>query len=171
MWAGRFTFELVPGRDLSAELLLPDALIPVCAVSHPLAQVENPAPESLLEHTLLHGEHEENWGLWFTHAGFPGINPISGPNFSNPSLMLQSAEQGQGVALASLVLAAGSLESGRLVAPWPRAPRSRFGYYLVKREDGLKSQNVAPFVLWLTAQAESFRQGCYRRLQGYQTGN
>jgi DNA-binding transcriptional LysR family regulator len=40
-----------------------------------------------------------------------------GPNFTIPSLMLQAAKQGQGIALSSLILAANDIEKGALVCP------------------------------------------------------
>ena len=79
--------------------------------------------------------------------------------------MLQSAEQGDGIALASLVLAADAIDTGRLVTPFKQALPSRFGYYLVTREDGLKSENMALFVRWLISLSGVFRDGIYRRFK------
>ena len=150
--------------ELSSRLLLPDLLVPLCAPSHPVMQA-NGEPAVLLEHSLLHGEQQEDWHRWFARSGMNQANPTSGPNFSNPALMLQAAERGQGIALASLVLAADAIDAGRLASPVRLAVRSELGYYLVTREDGLKSKNVAPFTDWLVAETDDFATGLYRQIE------
>ena len=150
---------------LAARMLLPDLLLPVCAPTHPLTRHADRSPATLCDYELLHGETGESWQDWFFAAGLPEVNPIGGANYSNPSLMLQSAEQGDGIALASLVLAADAIDTGRLVTPFKQALPSRFGYYLVTREDGLKSENMALFVRWLISLSGVFRDGIYRRFK------
>ena len=151
--------------DLKVTPLLADVLVPLCSPSHPIMQQFLCEPADLLEHGLLHGEQAENWHAWFAGVGMAHVNPTSGPNFSNPSLMLQAAEQGQGIALASLVLAAEAVGDGRLTSPVNKGLRSSHGYYLVTREDGLKSQNLPPFLGWLMSEAKTFDTGLYAQLQ------
>ena len=151
--------------DLTASPVLTDVLLPLCSPTHPIMKKTRREPIDLLEHRLLHGEEAENWQSWFTRVGLTEANPTSGSNFSNPALMLQAAEQGQGIALASLVLGADALENGRLVSPLKLGIRSRRNYYLVSRENGLKSQNLAPFIDWLRAEISEFDAGLYAQLQ------
>lgn len=150
---------------MSKTLLFTDRFAPLCAPDHPIMRIDDCQPQDLLEHTLLHSEHKENWHSWFAARGMDDINPIIGPNFTNPSLMLDAARQGQGIALGSLILAAGLIESGELVSPVPHGLSSRFGYYLVARHEGLESPKVSPFADWLNDQADDFHNQHFRALQ------
>ena len=151
--------------ELSATPLLRDTLVPLCAPAHPLMQEPNPGPRNLLEHELLHGEQEENWNSWFGRFGIADANPVSGANFSNPAHMLQAATSGQGIALASLVLAADLIDAGKLVSPVPCGMTSSSGYYLVSREEGLKSKSIAPFIDWLSRSSTKFSNQQFNNLE------
>ncbi len=74
-----------------------------------------PAESSAIEHwPLLHDESQITWREWFARAGFPNANTISGSNFSDHSLMIDSAAAGHGVALGSSICAAPYLRGGAL---------------------------------------------------------
>lgn len=150
---------------LAKTRILDDILVPLCAPNHPLLKQDKLQARHLSDHCLLHGELRENWHSWFTSAGIDDVNPTSGPNFSNPALMLQAAEQGQGIALGSLVLAAESVIAGRLTSPVYHGITTKNNYYLVSRPGGLESPLLAPFSSWLVEQARCFTQGDYRNLQ------
>lgn len=74
------------------------------------------------------------------------------PNFTNPSLMLQAAKQGQGTALSSLILAANDIEKDALVCPVNKGIKSLYGYYIVHKHEGLDSPQLGIFINWLTTQ-------------------
>ena len=147
--------------NLSSTELLADSMLPLCSPDHPAMRSPiNPA--DLLNYDLLHGEQDENWHNWFLNHGITDANPTSGPNFSSPVHLLQTAVQGQGIALASLVLAADLIKSGQLTCPIKLGLGSKMGYYLVTREEGLKSNNLAPFLDWLSNEAKNFKNGIYQ---------
>ena len=135
--------------ELATIHLLDDARLPLCAPDHPVLENPGCAVSDLLDHVLLHDEDEVTWGDWFRAAGLARANPVEGPNFSSQALMLQAAELGQGIALASRVAAADRLDSGRLVVPLPIELPDLRGYYLVRREDGLRSEHLDGFIDWL----------------------
>lgn len=129
--------------------LLDDIQVPLCAPGHPILDKHGREAADLLDHVLLHDEDEITWGDWFRAAGLARANPVEGPNFSSQALMLQAAELGQGIALASLVAATDRIDSGRLTVPVGFALPDSRGYYLVRREDGLRSEHLAGFIDWL----------------------
>lgn len=91
------------------ERLMTEEIFPVCAPSlleggPPLAK-----PADLAHHTLLHDFALETWRMWLTAVGETGINADRGPRYQHSNLVIQAAEQGDGVALARSVLAADAL--------------------------------------------------------------
>jgi len=89
---------------------------------------------ALRRHALLHDEGRGahgGWAEWLRTAG--GTAPHRGGEivFTDSHLMLQAAAEGQGVALARSVLAAGDLLGGRLVRPFEWSIPARYHYFLV----------------------------------------
>ena len=136
-------------HGLDARRLLDDAVVPLCAPGHPLLGHAERSPNDLLGHTLLHDEDDITWGDWFRACGLAGVNPVEGPNFSSQGLALQAAELGQGIALGSRVVAADRIGAGRLLEAMPTVLPSSDGYYLLRHEDGLRSEHLAAFEAWL----------------------
>ena len=134
--------------------LLDDIQVPLCAADHPILEKRDRSAADLLDHVLLHDEDEVTWGDWFRAAGLAQTNPVEGPNFSSPSLMLQAAELGQGIALASRIVAADRLDKASLVIPVRLALPVPTGYYLLRRRDGLRSDHLDGFIAWLRKTCE-----------------
>jgi LysR family transcriptional regulator, glycine cleavage system transcriptional activator len=63
----------------------------------------------------------EPWAPWFAGLGFAGAEPEGGLKVVDLGLMLESAAQGHGAALARATIAARWLQSGALVALFPGA--------------------------------------------------
>ena len=63
--------------------------------------------------TLLHDERRDNWVEWLQSAGGPSLQS-TGPRFSDPALALEAARLGQGLVLASDVLALPLLLAGEI---------------------------------------------------------
>ncbi|MDH3664084.1 MAG: transcriptional regulator GcvA, partial [Alphaproteobacteria bacterium] len=104
--------------EVHAERLMTEEIFPVCAPSllksgPPLAK-----PADLVRHTLLHDYGHETWRRWLLAVGETGVDADRGPGYQHSNLVLQAAEQGDGVAMARSVLAAEALASGRLVKPF-----------------------------------------------------
>ncbi len=57
-------------------------------------------------------------------------------------MAIAAAAQGQGVALASLAIAADDLASGRLVAPFATTVLTPFGYYFLCRPDAAETPRI-----------------------------
>ena len=72
-----------------------------------------------------HDERRENWLVWLHAAGAATVDATAGPHFSDTGLAIDAARAGQGIALASDVLAGAALADGTMQAPlnqWIRIP-------------------------------------------------
>jgi LysR family glycine cleavage system transcriptional activator len=142
------------------KLMTPDYL-PVCVPGLGTPTAPLSAPADLLRHVLLQDDTVREpatgapwgWAQWLAAAG---VTPARAPGtrrFSNAVLALEAALAGQGVALASRPLVAAHLASGTLVAPFDRALRSPFSYYVVGNPDDAGRADVQCLRRWLIDEA------------------
>jgi LysR family glycine cleavage system transcriptional activator len=125
--------------------LFDDQLTPVCAPT--LRPLRTPA--DLLTHPLLQlFTAPEEWPIWLAAAGLPPTPP-STISFDSYLLALESAFDGQGVAIVPRFLAASDLRSGRLIAPFPIDVPNPKRWYLVCRRDRANDTRVVAFREWL----------------------
>lgn len=66
--------------------------------------------------SLLHLDDRKNWLKWPEAAAVAGAD--HGPVLNHASMLIDAAEDGQGIALARTTLAAWDLINGRLVRPF-----------------------------------------------------
>ncbi len=141
--------------------LMETDVFPVCAPA--LADGDPPLrlPADLSRHTLLHDDFDvirtENtvtWEMWLRAAGVEGAEAGRGPGFTDSSMVLMAAIDGQGVALARGTLAAGDLAAGRLVKPFDLALPSNWAYYVVYPPEYRDRPKIKAFRAWLLAEAE-----------------
>ncbi len=106
-----------PWADAGAQsvLLAHDALIPLCAPDLAARLPDVPDHERLDAADLLHDETLNDWQSWFTAAGSTRTEFSRGYNFSDTAQMLQAAQLGLGLCLASTREADQPLRDGRLV--------------------------------------------------------
>jgi LysR family glycine cleavage system transcriptional activator len=139
---------------------------PVCSPS--LLKSKRPLrmPQDLRWHVLIHDDtipdeaQRPTWEEWLRAAGLEGVNPHHGPRFSDVSLALEAARDGQGVALAMEPLARAEIAAGRLVIPFEMPLRARFAFYLVVPAAIAERPAVTAFREWLLEEAskEPIRQ-------------
>jgi LysR family glycine cleavage system transcriptional activator len=110
-------------------------------------------PSDLAHHTLLHDYGLESWRRWLSAIGETEIDADRGPRYQHSNLVLQAAEQGDGVALARSVLAADALAKGRLVKPFDTAMPAEYAYYLVCLESHLNRPKIKAFRQWMLAES------------------
>ncbi len=139
---------------LTVELLKGDVLAPVChpdLLRGPKALRE---PRDLRQHTLLHEDDFDDWTQWLRSAGIEDeVEPRRGPVMNDPSVLIQAALGGQGVALATLAFVAEDLAAGRLVKPFELSLETEFAYYLVYPPDAIEQPKVRAFRDFLLAEA------------------
>jgi LysR family glycine cleavage system transcriptional activator len=144
---------------LSTTLLFKEDVFPVCAPAlargaHPIVR-----PQDLKDHTLLHLDWNPSsstwpaWSDWLKAAGASEVETSRGVWFNHMSMAIHAAAQGQGVALASLAIAADEIAAGRLIAPFTTSVHTPFGYYFLCRPDQAASPRIAALRDFLVAEA------------------
>jgi LysR family glycine cleavage system transcriptional activator len=139
-------------------IFAPD-FVPVC--SPVLLKGKRPlrTPNDLRFHVLIHDDtipdetDRPSWEEWLKTAAAHDVDPNAGPHFSDASLALEAARDGQGVALTLRPLASTEIAAGRLVIPFGIAIPSRSAYYLVVPEALVERSAVASFRNWLLEEA------------------
>ena len=145
-----------PWPGLRRDLILTERLIVVCA---PSLLTERPLRElsDLKRHTLLHDDPRDRWVLWLRRHGISDVDPFRGPGFTQSSLVLQAAVEGQGVAIVGATLAADDLAAGRLVQPFADTVPTDYSYWLVAPEAAAERPKIKAFRDWLLAEAAAER--------------
>lgn len=144
--------------DLSVDYLLPANLVPVCSprlleTTHPLG-----APADLARQTLLHETDYEMWARWLRAADLDWIDPRHGPIIDEPSVLIQAAIDGEGVAICRMALVCDDLAAGRLVRPFDLSLDTGSAYYIVCPPRLAALPNVAAFRRYLLAEAAQVRE-------------
>ena len=155
----RFGDGNYPG--LVVEKLFHDTLFPVCSPELSKGAKKLREPKDLLQFTLIHLDWEAqgavwpNWRMWMLAAGVKDFNDTRGLHFSQTSLALQAAIDGNGVALGDSTLVGDDLASGRLVKPFELSLRSpaQFAYHLITRRDTAERPMTKAFRNWIIAEA------------------
>lgn len=144
---------------LHVEPLLSTSVFPVCSPGLLESGPPLNVPEDLARHTLLHVDWtSENatwpsWRMWLLAAGVEGVDVERGPRFNDAGFVMQTAIVGQGVALATDVLAVDDLAAGRLVRPFELTVPVDFGYFIVCPKEKAEIPKVAAFAAWLREEA------------------
>jgi LysR family glycine cleavage system transcriptional activator len=106
---------------------------------------------AVLGHRLLHDDDGRAWRGWFSAAGLEGFDRAPQQYFSDHSLAVAAAQQGQGVVLGVPVFIEQELRSGRLM----QLGRTRvaFGsYWLLEARDRTTRALRAAFARWLDSE-------------------
>jgi len=148
---------------LQVDKLFEDVVFPVCSPALLKARRPLREPRDLLQHNLIHldwqaqGAVWPNWRMWMMAAGITGFDDSRGLHFSQTSLAVQAAIEGQGVALGDSTLVADDLAAGRLVKPFELSLRAPplFAYYVVSPIETANTPMVKAFREWVLAEAES----------------
>ncbi len=137
------------------EPLMAEEMFPVCAPS--LLQSGPPlkTPADLKHHMLLHDDMRVDWRMWLMAAGEPEIDTTRGLSYQHSNLVVQAAEQGDGVALARSVLVSNSLATGKLVKPFDLALPVTYAYYVVCPHGNENRPKIREFRNWLAAMANA----------------
>jgi len=133
--------------------LCSEELFPVCSPSLLAGRKGLKRPSDLRHHTLLHSRERNDWAQWLTAARLSLPEDARAVDFSQMSMALDAAADGQGVALARTALAARDLITGRLVNPFGPRVRVPFAYYIVCPKAMAERPKIATFRNWLLAEA------------------
>jgi LysR family glycine cleavage system transcriptional activator len=142
--------------SLKSQKLCSDAWVAVCAPDL-RGRARLKVPADLARFTLLHDDNY-GWRPWLAARSLKNFDSERGPFFTDSSMVVEAALQGQGVGLVRLSLVADELEKGRLVKPFPRIPLLPTGmaYYLVRRP-GSQRAEVGAFCAWVEGEIGALR--------------
>lgn len=131
---------------------------PVCSPSLLKGANALREPKDLKNHTLLHVDwkgSDASWRMWLLAAGQSQINPTRGPHFTQESMAVQAALDGQGVALIGDRVIEDHLSNGTLVCPFDASLRTplTFSYYLLCSPDRMENPKVVAFRDWILEEA------------------
>jgi LysR family glycine cleavage system transcriptional activator len=138
---------------LSVTRLCVEELFPVCSPKFMRGRKALRSPADLRKHTLLHINDRRDWSKWLEAAGGPATDIERGPIFNQASMAIDSAVDGQGIALARTALAAWDLRAGRLVRPLALAMKAPYAYWIVCPKSTADLPKIATFRDWLMAEA------------------
>ncbi len=139
---------------LRADRLLTEEFFPVCSPDILKGRHRLRTPAGLRHHTLLHGDMRIDWRMWLMAAGVEGVDETRGPTFTDSSMVIQAAVEGQGVALGRSALAAADLAAGRLVKPFDISLPATVAYYVVCPAATAEYPKIAAFRDWVIAEAD-----------------
>ncbi len=140
---------------VSAAKMFDEALSPVCTPAY-RDRIGLKTPQDLQRATLLRNPWTP-WARWFKASGLDWSEPQTGPSYDDASLLLRSAMQGDGVALARHWLAIDEVRGGRLVYPFDLTIDDDFSYWVVSPLRRNERAAVVTFREWLLAQAAQER--------------
>ncbi len=139
-----------PGVE--AELIGPSAVVLVTTPAY-AKRLGLKTPADVARATLLHDETREDWTEWLLVAGLDRSIARRGILFDDENAMIQSALNGQGLALMAHSIAAADLAAKRLVSPFDLSLGEGYGYYLVYQTQALVRPKVAAFRDFLMGEA------------------
>lgn len=138
---------------LSAEVLLREEMVVVCA---PALAPALAVPADLAGVPRLAvdvAERAGDWGLWLAAAGLPATPAPATRHFESSAQALAAAVAGRGVALAARHFVADDIAAGRLVQPFALAVPAPDGHWLVRRPDSDRGEALRLFLTWVKAAA------------------
>lgn len=148
---------------LKSELLMSVNMTPLCAPSL-LNESKSPiSVDALSDLTLIHADVsygtgiESEWHEWLSVIGTHDIDSKHGLSFKDPSLALQAAIDGLGVAMGYVELATDDLANGRLVQPFDFIVKHPWSYYIVIPVDNTDDYQTQLFCDWLRQQTKNIK--------------
>lgn len=132
------------------------ALSPVCSPAVAQGGLGLRQPADLVNHTLIElFTAPDEWAAWLTAAGVPQMTGRSGIKVDSYLLAIETAVDGQGIAIAPHFLVAADLRSGRLVQPFKLSCRQPGGWYFVCRSALAQDRRVTRFREWIIQQVSA----------------
>ncbi|MCG9575849.1 LysR substrate-binding domain-containing protein [Vibrio tubiashii] len=137
-------------KVVNQTLLFEEFLAPVCAPELWQQIVENGDKDVLNQFTWLHANQEQSdWKLWLESHGNTRLKGKGNQTFATLDQAMNAAQQGFGVAIGDLTLAAQDLKLKRLIQPFDLSVTTGNGYHLLHlREQG--NEMVSKLIEWLT---------------------
>nr|WP_315418249.1 LysR substrate-binding domain-containing protein [uncultured Pseudomonas sp.] len=160
--AHQFDVAIVMGYgdypDHHAELLMRDAVFPVCAAEFQRVNGDISLTD-VARYPLIHRVDDQvcpGWESWFSFQGLAAPPYHHGPRFPDSSLAISLAVKGGGIALGRTALVYDQLEAGTLVALEAPVMMSPAAYYVICRNGRQSEPDIARLIEWLKTNAGEF---------------
>ncbi|MCZ6798337.1 MAG: transcriptional regulator GcvA [Gammaproteobacteria bacterium] len=150
--------------ELESIYLFSFDLIPVCSPQLLTSGKGLNDVSDIRHHTLLHDDDRNidpswpDWAMWLATAGVDNVDTSRGIYFNQGEMIIDAAVEGQGIALVSSVMAAGAIESGRLVQPFETRLPVRLSFHLVTSAQKARSPKVSEFRQWILQESAYLRE-------------
>lgn len=136
-------------RGETAQLLFHDRIFPVVGPDFPTDGIEiSDIPNLPLLRLEETANHWPKWEDWFRECGLDSQR-VSGRRFNNYVIVLQAAQDNQGVALGWQKLIQPLLDQGKLKPLLPVSVETDNGYYLTWPGDRVLSKDAETIKTWL----------------------
>lgn len=135
-------------KGLDAELLVEEKIQAVCSPSY----LDNygPLTHKNAAHTFIHlNTPVYSWEQFLTEIGVEHHENARFITFSDYSLAVQAAKNGQGIALGWNMVVADGLQTGELVSAAARSPSTGRGYYILQATGVKLSPSARDLKHWL----------------------
>lgn len=106
---------------------------------------------------IQNAHRPDSWLRWLAAKGIEHQGPISGPRFSQTTMVIEAALTGIGLAVLPVFMIEEHLAEGRLHLPFGAPVASGSGYYAVYPETRRPSVPVRIFRDWIMAETRSLR--------------
>jgi len=143
-----------PWPGLNCIPFMQDRLLPVCSPKLLESGDGISRIEDLKHYTLLHDQDPYcQWQLWLETNGFQLANASKGPRYTSGDILINSAIDGQGVALVSELLASKDIAEKKLVQVLPQTVELGDYFWLVMTNENTQSAAVNDFYKWILKQS------------------
>lgn len=134
-----------------------EEIFPVCSADFLTRAGTIGSPAELLQHPLLHLEERYasrcNWRKWLSHFGVTASRHLPGQTSNDYSIVLQSALEGQGLALGWRHIVQPLLDQRLLLRPIPQSVCSRDPFYILSPDQRVLSSEANILREWLIREA------------------
>ena len=145
---------------LTAEQIMAETVLPVAAPEFIARFGPFNRPADLLNARLLHDTGADNdpscptWWTWFDSRGLDDLRALEGPRYNDPSLVVDEAVAGKGIALAKRAVADADIRAGHLVPLLNDATALGFVYWLVWPRGRTLPAPVRAFIAWMRQETQ-----------------
>lgn len=146
-----------PWPGLRHRLLMPIHLVPVCSPGYLQRRGKPESPAAAIEYDLIHadiGDHGQGqeWRDWLEGCGVQAPRNLSGLSVHDPSLAMQAAADGLGLAIGYRELIDADLRDGKLICAFEQSVRHAYAYYLVCASGFESRAELSQLHQWLIEQ-------------------
>ncbi len=142
--------RLGPGdwTGVIAEKLFDIEVTPMCspefAEKYQLSDIEQISQVPLLSLSMM----EEGWSTFTQAVGMNAVNPSSGLSLGTYDAVIQSAQQGLGLALGALPIENPAIKKGLLVRPFKEKIQFPHACFAVYRPQDKQRRDISAFLNW-----------------------